>query len=262
MKESVNEGKPFFFFTHFWDTHFPFPTTNYKGSGVNNIEKFIDEIEDKSHKEYFKKRIADIGLYNLEDIIGKYDASISQVDKQIGKLVNFLKRNKLWDNTILMVFGDHGTSLMEHGVYFSSSSLYDDCVHVPFLIHLPGFKGREINGFVQNTDITPTILDLIGENYDENFDGESMLNVINGKETRDMVFAFDALAEDIKMVRTKNRKLIIAKNAKCNLCKSHHHENFEEYDLEIDPEENNNVYSEKNELQEILEGNLAPKKNL
>ena len=95
-----------------------------------------------------------------------------------------------------------------------------------------------------------------------NFDGESMLNVINGKETRDMVFAFDALAEDIKMVRTKNRKLIIAKNAKCNLCKSHHHENFEEYDLEIDPEENNNVYSEKNELQEILEGNLAPKKNL
>ena len=135
-------------------------------------------------------------------------------------------------------------------------------MHVPFLIHLPGFKGREINGFVQNTDITPTILDLIGENYDENFDGESMLNVINGKETRDMVFAFDALAEDIKMVRTKNRKLIIAKNAKCNLCKSHHHENFEEYDLEIDPEENNNVYSEKNELQEILEGNLAPKKNL
>lgn len=253
MKESVNEEKPFFFFTHFWDTHFPFPTISYKGSGINNIDNFMERIKDKTQKEYFKKRITDIGLCNMEDIVGKYDAAISEVDKQIGNLLNFLKKNKLWDNTILMVFGDHGTSLTEHEVYFSSSSLYDDCVHVPFIAHFPKLNGGEIKGFVQNTDIAPTILDLIGENHSEHFDGESMLKVINGENARDKVFAFDGLAEDAKMIRTKNKKLIIAKNPRCNLCKSRHHENFEEYDLEKDPEEKNNIYSEKNELQEMLE---------
>ena len=253
MKESINENKPFFFFTHFWDTHFPFPTISYKGSGVNDIENFIEKIEKNAEKEYFKKRITDIGLYNLEDINGKYDAAISEVDKQIGKLIKFLKKNKLWDNTILMVFGDHGTNLTEHGVYFSSSSLYDDCVHVPFIAHLPKLNGGEINGFVQNTDIAPTILDFIGENHKEKFDGESMLRVIKGEKIRDKVFAFDGLAEDVKMVRTKSRKLIVAKNSMCNLCKSNHHGNIEEYDLENDPGETKNIYSGKNELQEILE---------
>ena len=114
MKKSFDEKKPFFFFTHFWDTHFPFQTISYKGSGANNIENFIEKISDKSQKEYVRKRIADIGIYNVEDIIGKYDASVSEVDKQIGNLLDFLKKNKLWDNTILMVFGDHGTSLTEH----------------------------------------------------------------------------------------------------------------------------------------------------
>ena len=77
--------------------------------------------------------------------------------------------------------------------------------------------------------------------------------MIRGGEIRDKVFAFDGLAEDIKMIRTKSKKLIIAKNPTCNLCKSDHHKNFEEYDLENDPEEKNNIYSGKNELQEFLE---------
>ena len=57
---------------------------------------------------------------------------------------------------------------------------------------------------------------------------------------------------DIKSIRTKNRKLILAENPKCNLCKSSHHERVEEYDLEKDPKELENIYNGSSELMGFL----------
>lgn len=235
--------EPFFLFIHFWDTHFPFLTTEYKKSQKKNIDEILEEIEDKFQKEYFKKRIAiaDVGLYSVKDMIEKYDAAIEEIDKQIGKLHQHLKKQDLWEHTIFIILGDHGTNLTEHGIYFSSSSLFDETIHVPFIAHFPGFEQKEIEGFAQNTDIAPTILELLGRQKDEKnlkFDGKSMVNLIkNNKEIRDKVFFFDGLCEDVKGVRTKDKKLIIAKNPKCHLCKSSHHQEQEEYDLQKDPQE-------------------------
>lgn len=251
IKEAVKAKKPFFLFMHFWDTHFPFPTTPFKGSGKKNIGEVLEKIKSKSQREYFKKRVTDIDLYSIEDMIDKYDASIQMVDEQIGKLYKYLKKNGLWNDTILVVLGDHGTSLVDHENYFSSSGLFDETIHVPFIIHLPGFKGREVDGFVQNVDILPTILDYLGEKleeFDNELDGESFLSLINGNQIRDKVFFFDGLAEDIKGVRTKNHKLIIAKENSCNLCKSFHHDEIEEYDLSKDPNELKNIFNGDSEL--------------
>ena len=256
--------KPFFLFLHFWDTHFPFPTTKFKGSGKKDIDEVLEKIESKSQKEYFKKRITDIDLYSIEDMIAKYDAAITGVDKQIGKLHSYLKNNGLWDETVFIVLGDHGTNLADRGIYFSSSGLYDDTIHVPFIMHLPGFEKKEITkGFVQNVDIAPTILDFINEKVDADFDGKSMLNLIKKDEPiRDKAFFFDGLSGNIKGVRTASKKLIIAKDKTCNLCKSHHHEEIEEYDLEQDPKELKNIYSGNSELMGFLEEGFKEKKNL
>ncbi len=253
--EKLKEAKkPFFLFAHFWDTHFPFPTTKFKESEKNDISDVLSKIKDKSQKEYFKKRVTDINLNSTEDMIDKYDASITEVDKQIGKLHSFLKKNKLWEDTIFIVLGDHGTSLTEHGVYFSGSSLFDETIHVPFILHLPGIESKEINGFVQNVDIAPTILDYLNFNAEKSFDGISMLKLIKeGKQIRDKVFFVDGLALDIKGVRTANRKFIMAKHNTCNLCKAQHHKSFEEYDLKKDPQEEKNIYSETSESKVFLE---------
>ena len=249
-----NSEKPLFLFMHFWDTHFPFPTTKFRGSKERDIDKILDKIESKSQKEYFKKRITDIGLYSIQDMIDKYDASIKEVDKQIGKLHDYLKKNNLWEDTILIILGDHGTNLTEHGIYFSSSGVYDDTLHVPFIMHLPEYGGKEIKEFAQNIDISPTILDYLGDKVNHNFDGKSILNMIKkGEKIREKVFFWDGLCLDVKGVRTKNKKLIVAKDSKCNLCKSSHHEEHEEFDLEKDPEEKNNIYSERSELIDFLE---------
>jgi len=78
--------------------------------------------------------------------------------------------------------------------------------------------------------------------------GVALNSVYNGKILRDKVFLYDGLAPDVKAVRTKKRKLIVANGNVCNLCKAEHHAKMEEYDLEKDPGETKNIYSGKSEL--------------
>lgn len=242
--------KPFFLFVHLWDTHFPFPTIEYKGEQKKDISEVLEEIEGQAQKEYFKKRImaSNVDLYSIEEMKEKYDEAIKEVDKQIGKLRQYLKERGLWEQTIFMALGDHGTNLTEHNIYFSSSSLFDETIHAPCVAHIPGFEQKDIEDFAQNIDLAPTLLDLLGDkknDKDWQFDGKSMVNLIkNNERIRDEVFFFDGLAKDIKGVRTKNRKTIVAKNPECYLCKSSHHQEREEYDLIKDPREEKNIHSE------------------
>jgi len=109
---------------------------------------------------------------------------------------------------------------------------------------IPGIKAEENKELVQNVDIIPTLVEYLKlkNEHGEKFDGKSFLDLLKtGKPIRDKIFAFDGLAVDIKTARTKKRKIIVAKNAECNLCKAKHHEEIEEYDLEKDPAELNNL---------------------
>jgi arylsulfatase A-like enzyme len=263
-KETINLGidkikqskKPFFLFMHLWDTHFPFPNTKYKArERVSDVDKILKNIKSKSQREYVKKRITDINLYSMKDIVNKYDLTIKNIDKEIGRFVIFLKKSGLWQDTLFIFLGDHGTSLGEHNVYFSHSGLYDVSIHVPLIMHLPNMQG-EVNAMVQNVDIVPTILDYLKLKVDEKFDGRSMLGLAREKKIRDKVFLVDGLSHNIEAVRTENRKLIIAKDSRCNLCKANHHQEKEEYNLKEDPEEKQNIYSGKSVLSKFLEKDL------
>ena len=249
LKESKKLNKPSFLFMHFEDTHFPYPNVpNPELSGEEDIEKILESIKSSSQREYFKKRIADIELKSIKDMKKKYDLAIETIDKEIGRLMDFLKANGEWENTMFIVLSDHGDSLDEHEIYFSHAGLFDESVHVPLIMKIPGLEKKEINELVQTVDIAPTILDRFGEKM-KGLDGKSLLPLIkSGKAIRNKVFLFDGLAENIKAVRTKKRKLIVG-DSKCNLCKSNHHTGKEEYDLERDPKELNNIYSEKSELE-------------
>jgi len=240
MKIKQSE-KPFFLFIHYADTHFPFPHTKYKAKNKKNIKQVYKKITDKNQGEYFKKRITDINLYSKEDIIGKYDLSIKKVDQEISRIYNYLKKERKWENTIFIILADHGESLFEHQIYFSHSGLYDDTIHTPLIMHLPGQKHKKVNHLVQNIDITPTILDCLGERMPQ-MDGKSLLQTIRkNKPIRNRTYSYDGLAKDIKCTRTKTKKTIIAKNNRCNLCRAFHHQQYEEYDLKKDPLELKNI---------------------
>ncbi len=251
----INQSqKPFFLFLHYWDTHFPFPTIKYeKIEEENCLKETLDSVKSEKERKYLELRIANKGIYTFQSLKEKYDLSIKVVDEQIGRVYDFLKEKNLLDNTILFVLGDHGISLTEHEILFNPSGLYEDSIQSPLIAHLPGFEEKEINEFVQNIDIIPTILDILELESKEEFDGKSLIPLIkNNQPIRDKILSYDGLCEDIVAIRTENKKLILAKDNFCNLCKGHHHEKVEEYDLEKDPGEINNIFSGESELLEFV----------
>jgi len=250
IKKIKTSKKPFLLYLHYLDTHFPFPTTkNPKVFGRNDVEKILKNINSKSQKEYIKKRFVDIKLNSLKDIENKYDLAIKNLDKEIGKLITFLKKERLWKKTLFVVLADHGENFGEHKIYFSHSGLYDESIHVPLIMKIPGFKNKKVEEIVQNIDIIPTLLEYLGEkNLPKDFDGKSMLNLLKtNTPIRKKALLFDGLAKNVVATRTKNKKLILSKNPKCNLCKTKHHKKIEEYDLKKDPNEEKNLINENSQ---------------
>jgi arylsulfatase A-like enzyme len=234
--------KPFFLFMHFLDTHCPYPGVKVKRvKGDKTIKKILSEIKSSSHKEYVKKRFYDCKANSFEQIKQKLDDSIVAVDKQIGRLAFFLKSQKLWKNTIFIILADHGDSFGEHKNYFCRGGLYDDCIHVPLIMCFPDIRPKRISELTSSIDITPSILDVLGEKQ-KKMDGKSLIPLIKkGKQIHDKVLAVDSFCKNRVATRTKFKKSIITKEGKCYLCGDVHGKNEEKYDLQKDPEELKNV---------------------
>ena len=250
----INEVKsPFFMFMHLTDTHHPYDAAGAPNiPGEKTLGKILSNIPTISQKEYIKKRFYDASSTSIEQITLKRENSTIAVDKEIGRFYEFLKEKKLLENTILIILADHGDSFGEHGIYFEHTGLYDVSVHVPLIMRIPGIKPQVIKELTQNIDISPTILELLGETK-QKIDGKSLIELIKkGKKIRDKIFAFEGFCNKSTMVRTKKRKLIIHDGSKCYLCGAIHGQRKEEYDLERDPQEINNIYSGKSTLEKEL----------
>lgn len=251
---TLQENKPFFLFMHLVDTHYPYPIAQIKNiDGQTTLRKIVDRLESGKQREYVKKRFYDLHADNMEQIERKRDDSIIAVDNQIKRLCDSLKQKGLWDNTILIITADHGDTFGEHETYFCRGGLYDESVHVPLIIRLPGMKPRVVTSLTQNIDISATILDVLRERKYK-LDGKSLIQTMkNGKRVRDRALFADAFCDNRLGARTESAKLVISDKGPCYLCGARHHKQVKEsYDLEEDSEENTNVYPEYNELEKFI----------
>ena len=243
IKNISKKPEPFFAFMHFEYTHFPYPTIKVpKVRGTTTLNDILRKVKTKSQQEYIKKRFYDIKLKYLEEIKAKYDSAVIEIDIQIGRLYNFLKQEKLFDNSIFIILADHGECLDEHGIYLGRGGVYDEMIHVPLIMRFPEIKGEKIDELTQSIDIAPTILDFLGEK-EQKIDGKSLLELIKrGKPVRSEIFAYDGICKDRQAIRTKTKKKIItAEDGKCYICGAKHGRGIEEYDLKKDPLELKNI---------------------
>ena len=191
LQKLLEKKKPFFLFLHYWDPHAPYKPP----CPFNRLFWKKDFPENESL---------------LDFMISQYDGEIAYCDNEVGRLLEFLSDNGLFDKTIIIVTADHGENLMEHGNYMGHRGLYDCITRIPLIIRFPNkeYKGV-IDSFAQHIDITPTILAMIDAKIPSTVNGISLINVIENKKKVKEVLMVENTLEKAMALRTMEWKLII-----------------------------------------------------
>ena len=133
-------------------------------------------------------------------IIHGYYASVSYADNLVGVLLDELKNLGLDKNTIVVLIGDNGWNLGEHGLWCKHSN-FETSLHVPLIVKVPGFPGgMQTNAITEYIDIYPTICDLLRLEKPTTVEGESFLPVLENPETKVKDYAICKWHDGITLV--------------------------------------------------------------
>ncbi len=102
---------------------------------------------------------------DVQRLVDLYDGEIAYVDQQFGRLLGYLRATGQYDDTLIVLAGDHGEAFGEHGDFVHGHLAYEEVMHVPLLIKFPSgmdVPGGAVDSLAQLTDIAPTVLDALG----------------------------------------------------------------------------------------------------
>jgi arylsulfatase A-like enzyme len=149
---------------------------------------------------------------DFETMLTAYDAAISYVDHYIKQVLDELKRQGVYDDTVIIISADHGDAFGEHGIY-SDHVNADECIHrVPLIIKWPGVTPANAasKAFMTNVDYAPTLCDLLEIPAPEDWDGMSYKENVRGRAgaDRDHLVWDTGLYVVQRAVRTKSHLYI------------------------------------------------------
>ena len=137
----------------------------------------IDAYYLPRNRDFLSKNLTgkDLVEWKYQNYIRDYMAVIASVDESVGRLLDYLDKNGLTDNTIIVYTSDQGFYLGEHG-WFDKRFMYEESFHTPLIISYPKHiqPGTVCNQMVQNIDFAPTFLDLAGLKKPEYMPGTSL----------------------------------------------------------------------------------------
>jgi len=183
-----HHGKPFFLHVHYWDPHLPFNQpepfdTMWMGQTDDEGLRIKTAVTGEEYVDRCGKR-ADLTDAEREHV-ARYDGEISYADDRIGQFVARLKELGVYDDTLIVVTGDHGEVMFEISPK-GHHSIYEPLLRVPLILKLPGETPavQRPEGLAQQIDIMPTILDCAGVEPRGEMDGRSLMPLIRGEEER------------------------------------------------------------------------------
>ncbi|MBL8212138.1 MAG: sulfatase, partial [Bryobacterales bacterium] len=174
-----------------------------------------------------------------------YYAAASYTDAQIGKLLDELDRSGLRRNTVIVLWGDHGWKLGEHGEWCKHSNVEND-TNAPLLLSVPGMKqaGKRTSALVEFVDVYPTLSELAGLRPPAHLEGMSFRPVLDDPARPWKKAAFSQYPRQQKVMgysmRTDRYRLTVWVNRKDHAKV----EAVELYDHQTDPQENANIAGE------------------
>ncbi len=252
----------FFLFLHFWDAHIPYlPPSPFKerfsyGTAGRIDPEITEKLEGRPSYPLFKQNLYDFldAMPNLDYIADLYDAEVAYLDFEIGRLFNHLGEHGLLDDTLVVLFGDHGENMTEHDSWFDHAGLYDSVVHVPLIVWAPGrVPAMESSAMVGLVDVLPTVFEIIGLPEPVGVDGRSLMPLIRGEVTthRDVIMLSEATWQASRGVRTPEWKFIRYMQSTI-----YGRDGVELYDLAADPDEQVNVAEVYPEVAETMGAQL------
>jgi arylsulfatase A-like enzyme/Flp pilus assembly protein TadD len=123
-----------------------------------------------------------------------YNGEVAYVDSALAELFGHLERNKLDENTLVILTGDHGESLGEHGESTHGYFAYNSTLSVPLIIRSPGINQRRIDQNVAHIDIYPTVCEVLNIDKPSHLHGISLLPAMEkGKRLPERAIYFESL---------------------------------------------------------------------
>ena len=174
LSRRAEPSRPFFAFLNYSDAHTPYELE------AGRIHRFGVSQPDERQREMIR-RWGDLDKFRVaaKDLplaVDAYDDCIADLDEQLGRLLDKLRRQGVLDRTWLIIASDHGESFGEHaGIFCHGTSLYQTELHVPLLIVPPGgVTGRVVKAPVTLRDLAATIVDVLDLEADSPFPGASL----------------------------------------------------------------------------------------
>ncbi|ACM57183.1 sulfatase [Halorubrum lacusprofundi] len=175
--------EPFFLWVHYMDTHTPYvPAPRY----IREVSDGLIGTHRMLHAHTRTSLGWEVGERTLGDLRTLYQATVRQVDASVGRLLDTLEAAGIADETAIVVAGDHGEEFQEHGHLAHYPKLYDELIHVPLIVNVPGEDGgRRVSEHVGLDAIPPTVADLLDVESPPEWRGESLEPAVSGGESPD-----------------------------------------------------------------------------
>ncbi|MFR9524175.1 MAG: sulfatase [Rikenellaceae bacterium] len=233
------------------------PLKDYYQRGYLRMNKEQKEVWDKFYNsvadDFKAQNLAgrDLAEWKYQRYMRDYAKTLRSLDDSVGEVLDYLEKNGLSDNTLVIYTSDQGFYMGEHG-WFDKRFMYEQSLSTPLVMRLPkGFERRgRIDELVQNIDYAPTILDFAGCEVPADMQGRSLLPLLKGQSTewrKGIYYHFyeypaEHMVKRHYGIRTDRYKLIRF---------YYDIETWELYDLQNDPDELHNIYTNA-ENQEII----------
>jgi arylsulfatase len=152
----AHEGEPFFLWVHYYDPHYPFqapsPFAGSFGAGTA-LDGYLRErkVPDRAPRLFVAQSD------DSREATNAYDAEILYMDSEVGRLLERLEGTPRWGETWVLMIGDHGEGLCQHGEA-GHGGIWDEQLRVPMLLRAPGENGRRVHGTFSGVDALPTLL--------------------------------------------------------------------------------------------------------
>ncbi|MBN2803888.1 MAG: sulfatase-like hydrolase/transferase [Deltaproteobacteria bacterium] len=209
------EKKPFFMYIHTIDPHVPYiPPAKYRA--LYDDEPYNGPIESTKTADLVERvktgalKLNERDKFRLEAL---YDGEISYHDDHLARVYKELANQDLLKNTIIVITADHGEEFFDHGLVGHGHSLYEELIHVPLIIRLPGANAekspKEYNEVVELVDILPTLFDSLGLQKPEQLQGESLIPVLKGEKRYWSKAVYSEFMDGQRTVKSGIYKLIL-----------------------------------------------------